>query len=129
MPPGPGDRHEGRAGLDAAQRRRALREPRVDRRARRTLGGQLLVRLRRDEGAVLRFLHDLAVPFDNSEAERDLRMMTVEQTVSGGSRTPQGAYALLRPLRLPEHDPQAEPVCARRSARHPRRQPFMPAVA
>ncbi len=59
---------------------------------RRTPGGQLLARLRRDQGAVLRFAHDLAVPFDNSEAERDLRMMKVEQKVSGGFRTPAGAH-------------------------------------
>ena len=52
---------------------------------------QLLGRLRRDRDAVLRFVDDLAVPFDNSEAERDLRMMKVEQKVSGGFRTPAGA--------------------------------------
>jgi hypothetical protein len=44
---------------------------------------------RRD--AVLRFVEDLAVPFDNSEAERDLRTMKVEQEVSGGFRAPAGA--------------------------------------
>lgn len=60
-------------------------------RPRRTPAGQLLVRLRRDRDAVLRFLHDLAVPFDNNEAERDLRMMKVEQKVSGGFRTTDGA--------------------------------------
>ena len=58
---------------------------------RRTPGAQLLLRLRRDQGAVLRFLTDLRVPFDNSEAERDLRMMKVEQKVSGGFRTAGGA--------------------------------------
>lgn len=60
-------------------------------RPRRTPAGNLLVRLRRHRDAVLRFLHDFAVPFDNSEAERDLRMMKVEQKVSGGFRTPAGA--------------------------------------
>ncbi len=60
-------------------------------RPRRSLGAQLLYRLRRDRDAVLRFVDDLAVPFDNSEAERDLRMMKVEQKVSGGFRTAVGA--------------------------------------
>ncbi|HKG92225.1 MAG TPA: IS66 family transposase [Gemmatimonadaceae bacterium] len=60
-------------------------------RPRRTPAGNLLVRLRRHRAAVLRFLDDFAVPFDNSEAERDLRMMKVEQKVSGGFRTPHGA--------------------------------------
>jgi transposase len=59
---------------------------------RRTSGGQLLHRLRRDREVALRFLADLRVPFDNSEAERDLRMMKVEQKVSGGFRTPAGAH-------------------------------------
>lgn len=60
-------------------------------RARRSPGAQLLYRLRRDQAAVLRFAHDLAVPFDNSQAERDVRMMRVEQKISGGFRTPTGA--------------------------------------
>jgi transposase len=59
---------------------------------RRSPGGQLLERLRKYRGAVLRFVEDLAVPFDNSEAERDLRMMKVEQKVSGGFRTAAGAH-------------------------------------
>jgi transposase len=60
-------------------------------RPKRSPGAQLLYRLRRDRAAVLRFLHDLAVPFDNSEAERDIRMMKVEQKISGGFRTRGGA--------------------------------------
>lgn len=59
--------------------------------ARRTPAGQLLHRFDRDRTAVLRFLDDLRVPFDNSEAERDLRMMKVEQKISGGFRTAAGA--------------------------------------
>jgi transposase len=58
---------------------------------KRTPAGRLLFRLRRDAAWVLRFLEDFAVPFDNNEAERDLRMMKVEQKVSGGFRTPTGA--------------------------------------
>lgn len=57
----------------------------------RSPGAQLLYRLRRDQAAVLRFLSDLAVPFDNSESERDIRMTRVEQKISGGFRTPEGA--------------------------------------
>lgn len=60
-------------------------------RGREAPGGKLLHRLGRDRAAVLRFMTDLAVPFDDSEAERDVRMMRVEQKVSGGFGTPEGA--------------------------------------
>jgi transposase len=109
-------RAAGAAALDARTRRRYRRryaallargeaaepppQPSWSRRGRphRSAGGQFLHRLRRDQAAVLRFVDDLAVPFDNSEAERDLRMMKVEQKVSGGFRTLRGAdtFCLLR---------------------------------
>ena len=40
---------------------------------------------------MLRFAHDLRVLFDNSLAERDIRMVKLRQKISGGLRTWTGA--------------------------------------
>jgi transposase len=140
-------RAAGAAALDRATRRRYRRryaallaageaaEPppahapgRTRGRYRRTPGAQLLHRLRRDEDAVLRFLEDLTVPFDNSEAERDLRMMKVEQKVSGGFRTPDGAHRFCT-LRSYLVTARKQGVAALDALRHALTgQPFQPAI-
>jgi transposase len=81
---------DGRAAnppLPATDRRRG--------RARRSPAGRLLIRLDTHRDEVLRSLDDCRVPFDNNQAERDLRMVKLQQKISGCWRTPAGAQGFL----------------------------------
>lgn len=55
----------------------------------------LLKRLETNQNDVLRFATDFRVPWDNNEAERGVRMVKLQQKVSGCWRSPQGAQAFL----------------------------------
>jgi transposase len=71
------------------------RPPGRRRRRRRSPAVCLLERLHAHRGEVLRFLEDMRVPPTNNLAERDIRMVKLQQKISGCWRTLDGAQAFL----------------------------------
>lgn len=71
--------------------------PRTGKRGRPALGpaGALLRRLDVYADDVLRFVTDFRVEFTNNQAEQDVRMVKLQQKISGGWRSPVGADAFL----------------------------------
>jgi transposase len=83
------------AGL-AAQPPPANPPPKKKGRVKQTKAKNLLDRLKRDAAFFLLFLSDFRVPFTNNGSEQDLRMVKVQQKISGTFRSETGPVAFCR---------------------------------
>jgi transposase len=92
------DRYDALLAAGARHHPRRTGPPGRRRRVKQSPAYNLIARLREHRDAVLRFVTDLPVPFDNNQAERDIRMPKLKQKVSGGFRSDTGAqdFATIR---------------------------------
>lgn len=80
-----------REGLSLHPKR--MKTKKIRGRPKQTKQHNFLSRLSIKVDDVLRFIIDPYVPFDNNQGERDIRMLKVQQKVSGGFRSYKGAEA------------------------------------
>lgn len=79
--------------LEMAFRQNPYREPTEKKRGRKKRGKILALadRLKAYKESICLFINNFTVPFDNNQAERDIRMIKTKMKVSGCFRTMQGA--------------------------------------
>ena len=86
-----------REGLQYHKEKMPLPEQPVKRgRKKQASGKNMLDRLRDHKKEVLAFLHNREVPFDNNQAERDIRMTKLKDKISGCYRSIEGARFFCR---------------------------------
>jgi transposase len=72
------------------------RQPRRHGRVKQSPARNLLERLLFGQRETLAFLDDFTIPFDNNQAEQDLRMLKVQQKIAGSFRADHGSEAFAR---------------------------------